>query len=62
MAQRYPSRFIGPALYGFALVAVLVHSGLLEALRDSLPALYAAYLVICVGAAVLYFILGPYLL
>ncbi|MDR0890214.1 MAG: helix-turn-helix transcriptional regulator [Oscillospiraceae bacterium] len=60
-AKQYPSRFISPVIIGTAFVAVLIHSTLLEVLRENTPLLYAVYLVIAVGMVILYLALRPYL-
>jgi DNA-binding CsgD family transcriptional regulator len=62
MVKRYPSRFISPGIIAIAMLAVLVHSALLEAFRNRVQALYVLYLVIAVGMVVLYLILEPYLI
>jgi len=61
IAKNYPSRFISPAIIGSAFLAVLVHTALLEAMRDNLTMLYAVYLVIAVALTILYLMLEPYL-
>jgi DNA-binding NarL/FixJ family response regulator len=62
IARNYPSRFVSPVIIGSAFLAVLVHTALLEALRDNLTLLYVVYLVIAVVLAIIYLMLEPYLL
>jgi DNA-binding CsgD family transcriptional regulator len=62
LAKTYPSRFISPAIIGIAYLMVLIHSILLDLLRDNLPVLYIVYLIIAVGMVILYFIMEPYLM
>jgi DNA-binding CsgD family transcriptional regulator len=61
IAKRHPSRFIVPICIGIAFVTVLIHSALLDALRNNLTVLYVVYLVIAVSLVILYLILQPYL-
>jgi DNA-binding CsgD family transcriptional regulator len=61
LVKKYPSRFISPAVIGSALVAVLIHTALLNALRDNTAVLYLAYLAIAVSMVVLFLVLRPYL-
>jgi DNA-binding CsgD family transcriptional regulator len=61
MARRYPSRFVSPGLIGLAFTAVIIHTVLLEALRDNLTMLYVVYLVIAVALTIVYLMLEPYL-
>jgi DNA-binding CsgD family transcriptional regulator len=61
MARRYPSRFITPFLIGLGLAAVIIHTLLLEALRNNLTMLYVVYLVIAVALTIVYLMLEPYL-
>lgn len=62
MARQYPSRWISPVIIALALVAVLIQSSLLEALRDVPAALHTVYLVLAVAAVLLYLVLEPYLI
>ncbi|MDR0848118.1 MAG: helix-turn-helix transcriptional regulator [Propionibacteriaceae bacterium] len=62
VAKRYPSRFVAPAIITISFIVVLVHAGLIDALRGNLTALYMVYLVISIALAVLYLVLEPYLL
>jgi DNA-binding CsgD family transcriptional regulator len=61
LARRYPSRFISPALIGFAFIAVIIHTVLLEILRNNFTILYAVYLLIAVALVIVYLMLEPYL-
>ena len=61
-SRHYPSKFISPLIIGTAFVAVLIHSRLLDILRNNTILLHVTYLVITVGMALLYFLLEPYLL
>ncbi|MDO4553010.1 MAG: helix-turn-helix transcriptional regulator [Bacillota bacterium] len=61
MASQYPSRYISAATIGFGLLAVLIHSALIEAFRHSLQLLHIIYLVLVVALVVLYLLLEPYL-
>jgi DNA-binding CsgD family transcriptional regulator len=62
ITRRYPSKYIVPVYIGVAFVTVLIHSALLDALRDNLIALFIAYLVITVVLLIVYLMLEPYLL
>jgi DNA-binding CsgD family transcriptional regulator len=61
IAKRHPSRFIAPICIGIAFITVLIHSALLEALRNNLTTLYVVYLVIAVSLVIIYLIVEPYL-
>ena len=61
IAKLYPARFISPVMIGLCLSTALIHSSLLEALRDNVQFLYIVYIVIAVGLSVLYLALEPYL-
>ena len=61
MMKSYPSRYIVPGIMGMALVTVLVHSALVEALRTMPNMLYLAYLAITVVSVLIYWHLSPYL-
>jgi DNA-binding CsgD family transcriptional regulator len=61
MARRYPSRFVAPGFIGLAFLAVIIHTLLLEALRNNLAMLYVVYLVIAVALTIVYLIIEPYL-
>jgi DNA-binding CsgD family transcriptional regulator len=61
MARRYPSRFICPGLTALAFTAVIIHTVVLEALRDNLTMLYAVYLVIAMALTIVYLMLEPYM-
>lgn len=56
----YPLHYIGAIGAGTGLVLALVHSGLLELLRDNLPLLYGLYAVLSVALLLVYFFLEPY--
>jgi DNA-binding CsgD family transcriptional regulator len=62
LTKRYPSRFIPLAIIATALITVLIHGALVEAFRKNPQILYALYLIIAAGIAVLYLLLEPYLL
>jgi hypothetical protein len=59
IVKRYPSRYIAPAIIGIAFITVLIHTVLLDALRDSVTILYVVYLVIAVILVILYLMLAP---
>ena len=61
MMKSYPSRYIVPGIMGMALVTVLVHSALVEALRTMPNMLYLVYLAITVVSVLIYWHLSPYL-
>jgi DNA-binding CsgD family transcriptional regulator len=61
LAKIYPSRFISPIMVALCFGAILLHGTLLEAFRDKVQIMYASYLVIAVGLALLYLALEPYL-
>ena len=48
-------------MISLSLIVVLIHAGLLEALRDNVQFLYIVYIVIAVGLSVLYLVLEPHL-
>ena len=62
VAKRYPSRYLSSVFIGIAFVTVLIHTALLDALRDNLTMLYVIYLFIAVVLAIVYLLLEPYLL
>ena len=62
MLKRYPSRFIMPIMMTVALIAIIIHSGVLETFRDNPQVLYIIFLVVSVAMAILYLMLEPYLL
>jgi DNA-binding NarL/FixJ family response regulator len=62
MAKRYPSRYIAPGFIGLCFIAILIHTVLLEILRDRPALMYMVYLVIALVITVLFFVLMPYLL
>ena len=62
IAKRYPSRFIAPVFIGIAFITVLIHSALLDALRNNLTMLYVVYLFISVVLVIVYLLLEPYLI
>jgi DNA-binding CsgD family transcriptional regulator len=61
LVKLYPARFISPVMISLCLIVVLIHAGLLEALRDNMQFLYIVYIVIAVGLSVLYLALEPHL-
>lgn len=58
--MRYPSKYIVPTIIVIALLTVLVHTALLDALRTNLSVLYIIYTAIALTVAVVFFILCPY--
>jgi DNA-binding CsgD family transcriptional regulator len=62
LAKQYPSRYISPWIIGIALIAVMIHSAVLNIFRGNVIGLYVMYLVIAVGMVIIYLILEPYLL
>ena len=62
ISKRYPSRFVSPGIIGVAFITVLIHSLLLDALRDNINLLHIVYLTISMAMVILYFILEPYLI
>jgi DNA-binding CsgD family transcriptional regulator len=62
MAKRYPSRFISAGFIALCFGGILIHTVLLEALRDNIIVMYTVYLVIALVLAVLFLMLMPYLL
>ena len=62
IAKHYPSRFVAPVVIGIAFICLMIHTVLLDTLRNNLTMLYSIYLAIAVGLAILYLILEPYLL
>jgi uncharacterized membrane protein YgcG len=61
MLKRYPSRFIMPLVIAIALIAVIIHAGVLEAFRDNPHILYVIYLGVSVAMVILYQLLEPVL-
>ncbi len=62
LADRYPSRFITPTIIILAVVTVVIHTALLEALRDNVSMLYIIYAIPALIACVAYLILEPHLI
>ena len=62
ISKHYPSRLVAPGIVGTAFFAILIHTSLLEVLRNNVTILYITYLVIAVAMVLLYFMLEPYLL
>ena len=62
MMKRCPSRFIPPVIIGSCLLAMVLHTFLLELFRNNLNTLYAIYLAIAVAMVILYLALEPYLI
>lgn len=62
MMKHYPSRFIPPVIIGSCLLAMVLHTFLLELFRNNLNILYAIYLAIAVAMVILYLALEPYLI
>ena len=62
IAKQYPSRFNTSVIMAIGFTTVLIHSVLLEALRDNLTLLYIIYLIVAVVMVLLYAMLEPYLL
>jgi len=61
LAKWYPSRFIAPAIIIVDFFMILVHSLLLDVLRNNIILLHVVYLVIAVALVIIYLILEPYL-
>ena len=59
--KRYPSRFVAPGIIGTAFIAVIIHTSLLDNLRNNLTVLYIVYLIIAVALTILYLMMEPYL-
>ncbi len=62
MAKQYPSKVIAPALIMAAFLPIVLHTTLLEALRDNLQIFYIIYLAVSVGVVILYLKLEPSLI
>jgi len=60
--KQYPSKYIPAVIMSFAVVAVLISSGMLEAFRDDINKLYMSYIAIVVVMAIIYLQLAPYML
>lgn len=59
--EKWNRRWVAPVCILIALITVLLHSGLLEALRSQTAALYAIYAGITLVLLVIYFVTEPYL-
>lgn len=62
MAKQYPGKYISGVIISFALIAVLVHSTMLELFRSSLAHLYFAYLLLVLVFIFVYLLLEPFML
>lgn len=62
MAREYPSRYIAPGIIGLAVVAVVIHSLMLEIFRASVMLLNLSYLVIMIVVALTFLVVEPYLI
>lgn len=62
MSKQYPSKFIAPVIIGLAMLAVIVHSMVVEIFRSSVDLLNLTYLVMVVVLALVYLLVEPYLL
>ncbi len=62
VVKQYPSRFAVAIHLSFAVVAVLIHSSMLEIFRSDLTMLYLAYLAIIIATAIAYLLVSPFLL
>lgn len=62
LRRQYPSRFIAPVIIALAMVAVIVHSVIVEIFRDAPLFLNLAYLFLVIVMALLYLPLEPMLL
>lgn len=61
LAKQYPSRYIAPGIIALAFLTVIIHSVLLNVLRNHTTILYDVYLVIAVSLIIVYLMLSPYL-
>lgn len=62
MEKQYPSRFIAPGIIFLALLAVIVHTVIVEAFRSQAAQLNLIYLVIVVVLAFIFILVEPYLI
>ncbi len=62
LIKQYPSKYIPAIIITFALIAVLISSGLLEAFRNDINMLYLSYIAIVVIMAIIYLQIAPYML
>ena len=62
VVKQYPSRFAVAILMSLAVVAVVVHSSMLEIFRSDLTMLYLSYLAIIIVTAIVYLLVSPFLL
>lgn len=62
LIKQYPSKYIPAIIMSFAIVAVLISSGMLEAFRNDINMLYMSYIAIVVIMAIIYLQLAPYML
>ena len=62
VVKQYPSRFAVAILMSLAVVAVVVHSSMLEIFRSDMTMLYLAYLAIIIATAIVYLLVSPFLL
>ena len=62
LIKQYPSKYIPAIIITFALIAVLIASGLLEAFRNDINMLYLSYIAIVVIMAIIYLQVAPYML
>jgi hypothetical protein len=46
LVKLYPARFISPVVSGLALISVMIHAGLLEALRDNIQSKRELFLLV----------------
>ena len=56
----YATRFIGAIGAGMGLVLAMLHSGLLETLRDNISLLYGVYAALSVALLLIYYFMEPY--
>lgn len=62
MAREYPSKFIAPGIISLAVVAVVIHSAMLEIFRSSVMLLNLSYLSIMIVVALTFLVVEPYLI
>ncbi|MBQ9969572.1 MAG: helix-turn-helix transcriptional regulator [Oscillospiraceae bacterium] len=62
VSKEYPSRFIAPAIITIAMLAVIIHSAILEMFRNSVTLLNFCYLCIMVLTAMVFLLTEPYLI
>ncbi len=61
-SKEYPSKYIAPGIITLAMVAVIVHSLMLELLRSSVTLLNISYLFIMTLTALVFLLAEPYLI